>query len=89
MRGNVLMWSGDKGVVSSGGQRYDFNINQWKGDQAPAANSTVEITVNNGVLESVAPVNEADLAKEKMAELTGTLHDAGFLQRLAALEKKD
>lgn len=71
MRGNVLMWSGDKGVVSSGGQRYDFGINHWKGDQAPAANATVEITVNNGVLEAVAPVNEADLAKEKMAELTG------------------
>ena len=71
MRGNVLMWSGDKGVVSSGGQRYDFTINQWRGDTAPAANATVDIEVANGQLVSVKPVNESDLAKEKMAELTG------------------
>ncbi len=71
MRGTILMWSGDKGVVSADGQRYDFGMNEWQGNTAPAANLTVEVVVSNGRLSSVTPVNEADLAKEKMAALTG------------------
>ena len=71
MRGTILMWSGDKGVVSAEGQRYDFGINEWKGNTAPAANLTVDVIVTNGRLSSATPVNEADLAKEKMAALTG------------------
>ena len=71
MRGTILMWSGDKGVVSAEGQRYDFGINEWKGNTAPAANLTVDVEVTNGRLSSVMPVNEADLAKEKMAAMTG------------------
>ena len=71
MRGTILMWSGDKGVVSAEGQRYDFGINEWKGNTAPAANLAVDVEVTNGRLSSVTLVNEADLAKEKMAALTG------------------
>jgi hypothetical protein len=71
MRGTILMWSGDKGVVSAEGQRYDFSINEWQGNTAPAANLTVDVVVTNGRLSSVKPVNEADLAKEKMAAMTG------------------
>ena len=37
MRGTVITWSGDKGVVTAGGQRYDFDINHWQGAVAPAA----------------------------------------------------
>ncbi len=37
MRGTILMWSVDKGVVSAEGPRYDFGINEWKGNTAPAA----------------------------------------------------
>ncbi|MEX1994278.1 MAG: hypothetical protein WD929_06425 [Steroidobacteraceae bacterium] len=71
MRGTIIMWSGDKGVVTAGGQRYDFGINEWQGATAPAANMTVEIVVTDGRATGVTPVNEADLAKEKMAALTG------------------
>ncbi len=71
MRGTILMWSGDKGVVTAEGQRYDFGINEWKGNTAPAANLTVDIVVTNGRASSVTPVDEAALAKEKMAALTG------------------
>lgn len=71
MRGTIIMWSGDKGVVTAGGQRYDFGINEWQGTTAPAANMTVEITVTDGKATGVTPINEADLAKEKMAALTG------------------
>lgn len=71
MRGTILMWSGDKGVVSAEGQRYDFGINEWKSNTAPVANVTVDVVITNGRLTSVVLVNEADLAKEKMAALTG------------------
>jgi len=71
MRGTIIMWSGDKGVITAGGQRYDFGINEWHGATAPAANMTVEVAVTDGKLTGVTPVNEADLAKEKMAALTG------------------
>lgn len=71
MRGTIIMWSGDKGVITAGGQRYDFGINEWQGATAPAANMTVEVMVTNGELTGVTPVNEADLANEKMAALTG------------------
>jgi len=71
MRGTIIMWSGDKGVVTAGGQRYDFGINEWQGTTAPAANMTVEIAVTDGKATGVTPINEADLAKEKMAALTG------------------
>jgi hypothetical protein len=71
MRGTIIMWSGDKGVITAGGQRYDFGINEWQGATAPAANMTVEIVVTDGKLSGVTPVNEADIAKEKMAAMTG------------------
>ena len=71
MRGTIIMWSGEKGVITAGGQRYDFDIHQWQGATAPAANMTVDIAMSDGRLTGVAPVSEADLAKEKMAALTG------------------
>lgn len=71
MRGTIIMWNGDKGVVSAEGQRYDFGINEWKGNTAPATNLTVDVVVANGRLSGVTPVNEADLAKEKLAALSG------------------
>ena len=77
MRGTILMWSGDKGVISAEGQRYDFGINEWNGNTAPAANLTVDVVVTNGRLSSATPVNEADLAKEKMAALFLGLISAG------------
>ena len=71
MRGTVLMWSGDKGVVAAAGQRYDFDISHWNGAVAPASNMTVEVTTTDGGLVGLTPVNEADLAKEKLAAMTG------------------
>ncbi len=71
MRGTIIMWSGDRGVVTAGGQRYDFDINHWDGAVAPASNMTVEVTTADGALASLAPVNEADIAREKLAAMTG------------------
>ena len=71
MRGTIIMWSGEKGVITAGGQRHDFDINHWQGAVAPASNMTVEVTVADGKLGTVTPINEADLAKEKLAAMTG------------------
>lgn len=71
MRGTVLMWSGDKGVVTAGGQRFDFDISHWNGTVAPAPNLTVDLALADGRLAGITPVNEADLAKEKLAAMTG------------------
>jgi hypothetical protein len=71
MRGTIIMWSGDKGVVTAGSQRHDFDISHWQGNTAPASNMTVEIATADGRLTSLTPVNEADLAKEKLAAMTG------------------
>lgn len=71
MRGTIIMWSGEKGVVTAGGQRYDFDINAWQGAVAPAANMTVEITVDGNRATGVKPVDEAEIAKEKLAAMTG------------------
>ena len=35
MRGTIIMWSGDKGVVTAGSQRYDFDISHWQGRSRP------------------------------------------------------
>jgi len=71
MRGTIIMWSGDKGVVTAGSQRYEFDINHWQGATAPATNMTVDIATADGRLTGLTPVNEADLAKEKLAAMTG------------------
>jgi hypothetical protein len=71
MRGTIIMWSGDKGVITAGGQRYDFDINHWQGATEPAANMIVEAAVADGRLAGVTPVIEADRAKEKFAAMKG------------------
>ena len=71
MRGTIILWSGEKGVVSADGQRFDFDIHHWKGNTAPAANLIVDLAVADGRLVGVTPVKEADLAREKLAELSG------------------
>jgi hypothetical protein len=71
MRGTVIAWRDDKGVVAAGGRRYDFDINHWNGTVAPAPNMTVDLATADGELTGLTPVNEADLATEKLAEVTG------------------
>jgi hypothetical protein len=71
MRGTVIMWRGDKGVVAADGRRYDFDINHWNGTVAPAPNMTVDLATADGKLTGLTPINEADLAREQLADMTG------------------
>jgi hypothetical protein len=71
MRGTVIMWRGDKGVVAAAGRQYDFDINHWNGTVAPAPNMTVDLATADGELTGLTPVNESDLSREKLAGMTG------------------
>lgn len=71
MRGTIIMWSGDKGVIAAEGKRFEFDINVWEGTSAPATNATVDLVVTDGRLTSVKPVDESQVAKEKLAQVTG------------------
>ena len=71
MRGTVIMWRDDKGVVAAAGRRYDFDINHWNGTVAPAPNMTVDLATADGELTEITPISEADLAREKLADMTG------------------
>jgi hypothetical protein len=71
MRGTVIMWNGERGVVTAATKRFEFDINHWQGGVAPAANMTVEIATDDGKLTGLTPISEADLAKESLAAMTG------------------
>jgi hypothetical protein len=71
MRGTVIMWRGDKGVVAAAGRQYDFDINHWNGTVAPLPNMPVDLATADGELTGLTPVHEADLVREKLADMTG------------------
>jgi hypothetical protein len=71
MRGNIILWAGDHGIVAAGGKRYEFDIDHWQGNVAPATNMTVDVTIDDGELATLTPVSEADLARESLAAMTG------------------
>ena len=71
MRGTIILWAGDHGIVTAGGKRYDFDIDHWQGNIAPATNMTVDVTIDDGELATLTPVSEADLARESLAAMTG------------------
>lgn len=87
MRGRIITWRGDKGVVTADGQRYDFDISHWDGAVAPASKMTVELVIVDRNLVSLAPVSEADLAKESLAAMTG--EGSKFAQAIFADVGKD
>lgn len=70
MRGTIIMWSGDKGVVAvPAGERYEFGINHWRGDQAPKPDMAVSLTLAEGMLTALSPIQEVDLVKERIEKL--------------------
>lgn len=71
MRGNIIQWNGEKGIVSASGQRYDFNIHLWQGGVAPKPDMSVTLTLNEGALLGITPIADVDLAKEKLNQISG------------------
>ena len=70
MRGTIILWAGDHGMVAAGGKRYEFDIDHWQGNVAPATNMTVDVTLDDGELVTLTPVSEAALARESLAAMT-------------------
>lgn len=65
MRGIILSFSGQDGIVSSGGTQYPFQLSQWKSDQPPAAGQSVEFTLDGTAIASVTRVDTAKVVEEK------------------------
>lgn len=67
-RGRVIQEaSNGKGIISSSGNQYEFEIaGMWKSDAAPKADMVVEIELDSaGKVCTVYAVSESDLAKEQ------------------------
>lgn len=71
MRGTVVMWAGDHGIVAADKRRYDFDVSHWQGSVPPKQNMTVDVALDDGELASLSPVSEAELARESLAAMTG------------------
>jgi len=69
MRGRILTWSGERGVVFASGKQYDFEIRKWAGCVAPKINMNVEVTFADSAVQSVAPATGA--AGESIAQVPG------------------
>lgn len=77
MRGTIIMWSGERGVVAASGARYEFDISLWQGACAPRTDMSVEMSVENGVLSFLRPVSEQDLAQEMLKQKMGKAAEIG------------
>lgn len=75
MRGKILQYNGSdgRGIIVVDGQQHQFGIAAWKGDTAPVVGKTVEVTLANGQVETVALVGDDVLLKERASELGGKL----------------
>ena len=78
LRGRVLVYDSatGKGVVSSSGQRFEFNIDTWESDAPPALGMTVEI--HKGADKTTfSPVDDTVIAKEKLNQLGAKVSQHG------------
>lgn len=78
MRGKIIQYNGadGSGTIVAEGRQYKFALAAWRGDNAPAVNKTVEITLEGDAVTAVTLVGDDVLLKEKAAELGGKLGSA-------------
>jgi hypothetical protein len=65
MRGVILSFSGQDGIISSQGKQYAFRLGQWKSDKPPVAGLSVEFTLTGSEVDTVAVVDTTQLLKGK------------------------
>lgn len=65
MRGAILSFTGQEGVISSQGTQYPFRLDQWKSDQSPAPGQSVEFTVQGTDAVAVTRVDPTQMLEEK------------------------
>ncbi len=73
MRGRIIQYNGadGSGTIVVDGKQYPFVLAAWRGNNAPALNKTVEITLDGDAITAVTAVGDDVLLKEKAAELGG------------------
>lgn len=65
MRGIILSFAGQDGILSCQGTQYPFRLEQWKSDQPPVAGQGVEFTVNGTEVVTVTRVDTTQMLEEK------------------------
>lgn len=70
MRAKIIQYNSTAGtgVASANGQQYDFTIRHWRSDSAPAADQTIDITLEDGVVSAIFVVPTDILAREKASQ---------------------
>lgn len=77
MRGVILTWSGEKGIVAASNVRYPITIEQWAGNIAPKPDMKVELIFEGETITSVQAISTEDLAQEKAGEIADKLKRFG------------
>ncbi|MGH8190905.1 MAG: hypothetical protein ACREP2_05610 [Rhodanobacteraceae bacterium] len=75
MRGKIIQYNGadGSGTIVVDGKQYPFVLAAWRGNNAPAVNKTVEVTIDGETIGTITAVGDDVLIKEKAAEFSGKL----------------
>lgn len=75
MRGKIIQYNGadGSGTIVADSKQYRFALANWRGDNAPTVNKTVELTLDGDAITTVTAVGDDVLLKEKAAEFSGKL----------------
>lgn len=80
LRGTVIkVPDATPGILSVGGKQYLFTLERvWKSAIAPSPNQSVTVELDSaGVLTSVTVLDQQQLAKERLSELSGVAQERG------------
>jgi hypothetical protein len=69
MRGTIIQWTGENGVIMSDAQRFNFDVRLWKGNVRPQPDMPVLLTLVDGGLMAVNPVIRTELAKQQPSRI--------------------
>lgn len=77
MRGIILRFDGQEGLVSCQGTQYPFALDHWKSDKPPAVGQAVEFQLTDGTISNLHLVETAQVAQEKAKVYLGYAQQFG------------
>jgi hypothetical protein len=80
MKGRILTWTGDKGIITSEGRRFNFTIDNWLSDVAPKPDMQVKISVINNELTDAQLYSDQEIINEQVEKFkhSGSKAFTGF-----------
>jgi hypothetical protein len=69
MKGRILTWTGEKGIIASEGQRFNFTIDNWHSDVAPKPDMQVKISVLNNELVNAQLFSDQEVIHEQVEKI--------------------